>query len=41
MAGADTFHINITGRGGHGAYPHETRDPVMAAVKLPKPFKRL
>ncbi|MCF6443455.1 M20 aminoacylase family protein [Nereida sp. MMG025] len=32
MAAVDSFHIHITGRGGHGAMPHETADPVMAAV---------
>ncbi|MBK0326761.1 amidohydrolase [Rhodobacteraceae bacterium F11138] len=31
MAAVDTFHIHIQGLGGHGAMPHETRDPVMAA----------
>jgi hippurate hydrolase len=41
MAGADTFHINITGRGGHGAYPHETRDPVMAAVQIAQAFQTI
>ena len=30
----DTFHIDITGRGGHGAYPHETCDPVVAAAGM-------
>ncbi len=34
MAAADTFSVQITGRGGHGAYPHETRDPVMAACGI-------
>ena len=34
MAAVDTFHIHITGKGGHGAMPHETRDPVMAAVGI-------
>ena len=31
MAAVDTFTVNIQGRGGHGAMPHETKDPVMAA----------
>ncbi|WP_085308928.1 M20 aminoacylase family protein [Planktotalea arctica] len=31
MAAVDTFHIDIKGVGGHGAMPHETRDPVIAA----------
>ena len=34
MAAVDTFHIDITGVGGHGAMPHETRDPVVAAVGI-------
>ncbi|MEQ8292396.1 MAG: M20 aminoacylase family protein [Roseovarius sp.] len=34
MAGVDTFHIDVTGLGGHGAMPHETRDPVVAAAGM-------
>jgi amidohydrolase len=34
MAAADTFEIHITGKGGHGAMPHETCDPVIAAVAI-------
>ncbi|AHD09198.1 M20 aminoacylase family protein [Phaeobacter gallaeciensis] len=34
MAAVDSFHINIQGVGGHGAMPHETRDPVMAACGM-------
>ncbi|QTN35563.1 M20 aminoacylase family protein [Cognatishimia activa] len=34
MAAVDTFHINIQGRGGHGAYPQETADPIVAAVSI-------
>lgn len=34
MAAVDTFHIHVKGEGGHGAMPHETRDPVMAAVGI-------
>lgn len=41
MAGADTFHIHITGQGGHVAYPHETRDPVMAAVQIAQAFQTI
>ena len=41
MAGADTFHIHITGQGGHGAYPNETRDPVMAAVQIAQAFQTI
>ena len=34
MAAVDTFHIHIKGVGGHGAMPHDTRDPVMAACGM-------
>jgi len=34
MAAVDEFHINVTGLGGHGAMPHETRDPVVAACGI-------
>ncbi|MEE2860717.1 MAG: M20 aminoacylase family protein [Pseudomonadota bacterium] len=32
MAAVDTFEIHVKGRGGHGALPHLTADPVVAAV---------
>jgi hippurate hydrolase len=31
MAAADRIEINIDGRGGHGAHPHRTVDPVVVA----------
>lgn len=34
MAAADDFDIHITGQGGHGAMPHDTVDPVVAAVSI-------
>ena len=34
MAGADIFTIGITGRGGHGAIPQQTVDPVVAAAQI-------
>lgn len=34
MAAVDTFSITVKGRGGHGAMPHETADPVVAAVGI-------
>lgn len=34
LAAVDTVHIHITGVGGHGAYPYETADPVVAAVGM-------
>ena len=34
MAGAEIFQIKLVGRGGHGALPHQTIDPVAAAVQV-------
>lgn len=34
MAGAEVFKIKLTGRGGHGALPHQTVDPVVAASQV-------
>ena len=34
MAAGDEFHIHIKGKGGHGAMPHDTRDPVVAACGI-------
>ena len=34
MAAADDFDIHITGKGGHGAMPHDCVDPVVAAVSI-------
>ena len=34
MAAADTFTIRLTGVGGHGAYPHQCVDPVVAAAHI-------
>ena len=34
MAAVDEFHIHIKGLGGHGATPHLTRDPVVAACGI-------
>lgn len=34
MAGADRFEINIIGQGGHGAYPHETKDAIVIASQV-------
>ncbi|ARO14530.1 hippurate hydrolase [Ketogulonicigenium robustum] len=41
MAAVDTFDINITGRGGHGAKPHQTRDPIVAAVGIVQAFQTI
>ncbi|UWP93649.1 amidohydrolase [Aliiroseovarius crassostreae] len=34
MAAVDTLRVNVTGVGGHGAYPDECRDPIMALVSI-------
>ena len=33
-ASADTFAIELVGRGGHAARPHEARDPIVAAAAV-------
>jgi amidohydrolase len=33
-ANCDAVHIVVRGRGGHGARPHESRDPIAAAAQL-------
>src|SRR3972149_6829056 len=34
MAGAELFTIKLTGKGGHGAAPHTTIDPVVAVAQV-------
>jgi hippurate hydrolase len=34
FAAADLFEIEVKGKGGHAAKPHETRDPVVAASQI-------
>jgi hippurate hydrolase len=34
MANVDSIDITIQGRGGHGAYPHTTIDPIVIAARL-------
>jgi amidohydrolase len=34
MSGAELFTIKLTGKGGHGAAPHETVDPIIAASNI-------
>jgi len=34
MAGAELFTMKLTGRGGHGASPHLTADPILAAAQI-------
>lgn len=34
MAGADRFNITIQGQGGHGGYPHETKDAIVIGSQV-------
>lgn len=34
MASTDRFYIDVTGRGGHAARPHETIDPILAGAQI-------
>jgi amidohydrolase len=34
MAGAEIFKVKVRGKGGHGAVPHLTADPVLAAAQI-------
>ena len=34
MAAVDDFSIDVEGRGGHGAAPHEAADPILAAARI-------
>ena len=34
MANVDSVDIKVLGRGGHGAYPHLTKDPVVVAARI-------
>jgi hippurate hydrolase len=34
MAAIDRFSITVTGKGGHGAHPHQTVDPILAASQI-------
>ena len=34
MASVDTAYVTVTGRGGHGATPHECIDPIVAVVAM-------
>lgn len=41
LASSDRFKIVFTGRGGHAAMPHQTRDPVAAAAEMVHAAQRL
>ena len=34
MAAADTLHVTVHGRGGHGSQPHRAADPVPVACEI-------
>jgi amidohydrolase len=34
MAAVDTLTVHVTGKGGHGAHPEETADPVAAMIQM-------
>jgi amidohydrolase len=34
LAGADTLEISVRGKGGHGAIPNQTHDPILASAHL-------
>ena len=41
MAGADSFTVEIQGKGGHAAYPHEVKDPIVAAMSIAQSFQTI
>lgn len=41
MAGADRFEITIQGQGGHGGYPHETKDAVVIGAEVVSALQKL
>jgi len=41
MAGADTFEIHVTGRGGHAAMPHQAIDVIVASSALVQTLQTL
>lgn len=41
MATADSFEIVVQGKGGHGASPHETVDPIVVASHLVLAFQQI
>jgi IAA-amino acid hydrolase len=34
MAASDAFRLTVRGRGGHGAYPHKSVDPIVLAAQV-------
>tara|TARA_R110001592_G_scaffold25555_3_gene96958 strand:- start:23055 stop:24227 length:1173 start_codon:yes stop_codon:yes gene_type:complete len=40
-ASADMFEIEICGKGGHGAHPHKTIDPIVTGAEIVTAFQRI
>jgi amidohydrolase len=41
MAGSNSFKIEIVGRGGHGANPHSTADPIVCGTQVVSAFQSI
>jgi amidohydrolase/hippurate hydrolase len=41
MASADKFTVRVRGKGGHGAYPHTSSDPVLASAHAVVAFQKI
>lgn len=41
MASADFFDVKITGSGGHGAFPHQTVDPIVVACEVINAWQKI
>jgi hippurate hydrolase len=41
MAAVDEFTVTVEGRGGHAAMPHDTADPLIAAVAMVQAFQTI
>ena len=41
MAATDEFSVQISGRGGHAAIPHQTRDPILAGAALVQALQQI
>src|SRR5690625_710167 len=41
MAGSDRFEIEIQGKGGHGAAPHETKDAIVIGTQLVQQLQQI
>lgn len=41
MAGSSIFTLRITGKGGHGAAPHQTIDPIVCAAQIITAFQTI